>query len=78
MQQDSRPGSRAYSQSRHQRHIRVGVETAAGLIRTYDIVRASTRVVAALVATEDMVADLGAERSRHGDELAQGLTRARA
>ena len=46
------------------------IETAAGLMRTYDIVRASPRVTAALVASEDMVADLGASRSRAGDELA--------
>lgn len=46
------------------------VETAAGLVRTGEIVAASKRVVAALVASEDMVADLGTERSRTGEELA--------
>ena len=46
------------------------IETAAGLIRTFDIVRASPRVSAALVASEDMVADLGTTRSRTGEELA--------
>ncbi len=46
------------------------VETAAGLVRTYDIVRASPQVTAALVASEDMVADLGTARSRTGEELA--------
>ena len=46
------------------------VETAAGLVRTHDIVTASKRVVAALVASEDMVADLGTARSRTGEELA--------
>jgi citrate lyase subunit beta/citryl-CoA lyase len=46
------------------------VETAAGLMRTFDIVRASPRVTAALVASEDMVADLGTARSRGGEELA--------
>ncbi|MFO1398598.1 MAG: CoA ester lyase [Burkholderiales bacterium] len=46
------------------------IETAAGLVRTYDIVRASPQVVAALVASEDMVADLGTARSRVGGELA--------
>lgn len=46
------------------------IETAAGLIRTFDIVRASARVTAALVASEDMVADLGTSRSRDGEELA--------
>ena len=46
------------------------VETAAGLMRTYDIAKASPRVKALLVASEDMVADLGTERSRDGIELA--------
>jgi citrate lyase subunit beta/citryl-CoA lyase len=46
------------------------VETAAGLLRTFDIARASPRVSALLVASEDMVADLGTARSRKGDELA--------
>src|SRR3954447_11417671 len=46
------------------------IETAAGLVRTLEIVRASPRVVAALVASEDMVADLGTARSRTGEELA--------
>jgi citrate lyase subunit beta/citryl-CoA lyase len=46
------------------------VETAAGLIRSFEIAKAHPRVVAMLVASEDMVADLGAERSRGGGELA--------
>jgi citrate lyase subunit beta/citryl-CoA lyase len=46
------------------------VETAAGLLRTFEIAKAHPRVVAMLVASEDMVADLGAERSRSGEELA--------
>ena len=46
------------------------VETARGLMRTYDIARASPRVIALLVASEDMVADLGTARSRGGEELA--------
>src|SRR5262249_56465155 len=46
------------------------VETAAGLINSCAIAKASKRVVAALVASEDMVADLGAARSRRGGELA--------
>ena len=45
------------------------VESAAGLMRTFDIVRASPRVTAALVASEDMVADLGTARTRRGEEL---------
>src|SRR5687767_10014997 len=46
------------------------VESARGLMRTYDIARASSRVVALLVASEDMVADLGTARTRGGRELA--------
>jgi citrate lyase subunit beta / citryl-CoA lyase len=46
------------------------VETAAGLMRTFEIAKASRRVIALLVASEDMVADLGTNRSRRGEELA--------
>jgi citrate lyase subunit beta/citryl-CoA lyase len=46
------------------------IETAAGLLNTFEIARASPRVAALLVASEDMVADLGTARSRKGDELA--------
>ncbi|HUJ87447.1 MAG TPA: CoA ester lyase [Burkholderiales bacterium] len=46
------------------------IESAAGLVRAGEIARASPRVSALLVASEDMVADLGAERSRGGEELA--------
>lgn len=45
------------------------VESAAGLRETFAICRSSERVVACLVASEDMAADLGAERSRDGAEL---------
>jgi citrate lyase subunit beta/citryl-CoA lyase len=46
------------------------IESAAGLVRTLEIVRASEQVTAALVASEDMVADLGSARTRTGAELA--------
>jgi citrate lyase subunit beta / citryl-CoA lyase len=46
------------------------VESARGLLHTYDIARAHPRVTALLVASEDMVADLGTSRSRSGEELA--------
>jgi len=46
------------------------IETAAGLMRTFEIAKASRRVVGLLVASEDMVADLGTNRSRSGEELA--------
>lgn len=45
------------------------IETALGLRETFAIVRASQRVVAALVAAEDMSADLGCERSADMAEL---------
>ena len=46
------------------------VETAAGLLNAFQIGKASPRVSAMLVASEDMVADLGTARSRRGEELA--------
>ncbi|MDJ0949614.1 MAG: CoA ester lyase [Alphaproteobacteria bacterium] len=46
------------------------VESARGLMQTYAIAKASPRVAACLVASEDMAADLGAERGRDGQELA--------
>ncbi|HEY8068405.1 MAG TPA: CoA ester lyase [Burkholderiales bacterium] len=46
------------------------IESAAGLLRAFDIAKASPRVTAMLVASEDMVADLGTDRSRGGEELA--------
>jgi citrate lyase subunit beta/citryl-CoA lyase len=45
------------------------VETAAGLVNACAIGKASPKVIAMLVASEDMVADLGTSRSRNGDEL---------
>ena len=46
------------------------VETAAGLLNALQIGKASRKVTAMLVASEDMVADLGTNRSRTGEELA--------
>jgi citrate lyase subunit beta / citryl-CoA lyase len=46
------------------------IESAAGLVRAGEIARASPRVTAMLMASEDMVADLGAGRTRGGEELA--------
>ena len=45
------------------------IELAQGLLNTFSICRASPRVSACLVASEDMAADLGAERSPGGGEL---------
>ncbi|MBM6593492.1 HpcH/HpaI aldolase/citrate lyase family protein [Microvirga pudoricolor] len=46
------------------------IETARGLTRIADIAAASRRVSALLLAAEDMAADLGAERTPEGHELA--------
>lgn len=51
------------------------IETAAGLVRAGAILAASPRVTAALLASEDMAADLGAERSPEGGELAYARAR---
>jgi len=51
------------------------VESAAGLLRAHEIARAHARVSALLLASEDMVADLGTERSRGGEELAYARAR---
>lgn len=45
------------------------IETARGLVRTAEIVTASPRIEAALLAAEDLAKDLGAERERDGLEL---------
>ena len=46
------------------------LESARALVRIPDIANSSSRITALLVASEDMVADLGTERSRSGEELA--------
>lgn len=46
------------------------VEFARGLVQTIAIAKASPRVDACLLASEDLAADLGAERGRDGVELA--------
>ena len=45
------------------------IESTQGLINTMAIAKCSARISALLVATEDMVADLGARRTRAGHEL---------
>lgn len=45
------------------------IETARALMNTLSIATATPRVVACLVASEDMAADLGAERAPDGHEL---------
>ena len=51
------------------------IESAAGLLNAYLIAKASDRVSALLLASEDMVADLGTSRSRSGEELAYARQR---
>jgi citrate lyase subunit beta/citryl-CoA lyase len=51
------------------------VESAAGLVRTREIAGAARNVTAALMASEDMVADLRAARTRSGEELAYARAR---
>ena len=46
------------------------IEFARGLVQTVAIARASRRTAACLMASEDMAADLGAERGEDGVELA--------
>jgi len=45
------------------------IESARGIVQAIAIAQASPRVRAMLVATEDTVADIGAERTREGREL---------
>jgi citrate lyase subunit beta/citryl-CoA lyase len=46
------------------------IEFARGLVQTMAIAKASRRTTACLMASEDMAADLGAERGQDGVELA--------
>lgn len=46
------------------------LESALGVLRAYDILMASPRVTACLLAAEDLTQDLGAERGPDGTELA--------
>jgi len=51
------------------------IESAAALLAAGAIARASKRVSALLLASEDMVADLGTQRTRGGEELAYARAR---
>jgi citrate lyase subunit beta / citryl-CoA lyase len=46
------------------------IEFARGLVQTVAIAQASRRTIACLLASEDLAADLGAERGQDGAELA--------
>lgn len=61
---------REYGLPEGQTELWPNVELARGLVQTGDIARASSRVKACLMASEDMAADLGAERGEDGVELA--------
>jgi len=56
-------------------HLVPNLETAAGLVNALQIAKASARVSAMLLASEDMVADLGTSRTREGAELAYARQR---
>lgn len=45
------------------------VESPLGVVNTMEIATCSSRISAVLVGTEDMVAEIGAQRSRSGEEL---------
>jgi citrate lyase subunit beta/citryl-CoA lyase len=51
------------------------IESARGLMQTYAIACANSRISAVLGSTEDVAADLGAPRSRAGTELAYARQR---
>lgn len=58
------------------RSLAANIETAAGIMRTYAIARASPRVAAIVGLPEDLAADLRAERGVDGAELACARARA--
>jgi citrate lyase beta subunit len=51
-------------------HLVPNIESAAALFETRAIANADPRVVACLLASEDMTADLGAPRTKEGGEIA--------
>jgi citrate lyase subunit beta/citryl-CoA lyase len=51
------------------------IESAAGVVNLQRIAQASKKISAMLLASEDMVADLGTVRSRKGEELAYARAR---
>ena len=60
---------REYGIARGTTKLLPNIELARGLVQTAAIARASHRVVACLIAAEDLAADLGAERGPDGLEL---------
>ena len=51
------------------------IESAAGLLNVFSIAKSSRRIAAILLASEDLVADLGTSRTRTGEELAYARQR---
>lgn len=45
------------------------VETAYGLENVYNIIKASSRVIAVLLGGEDLTADMGMKRTKEGEEI---------
>lgn len=45
------------------------IETALGLETVYDVIRASKRMVGALLGGEDLTSDLGIKRTKEGEEI---------
>ncbi len=66
---------RAYNLPQGQTALLPNLELARGLVQTGTIARASTRTQACLLASEDLAADLGAERGKDGVELAYARQR---
>ncbi len=60
---------REYGIARGATKLLPNIELARGLVQTAAIAKASHRVVACLIAAEDLAADLGAERGPDGLEL---------
>lgn len=66
---------RAYGHPEGGTELLPNIELARGLVQTVDIARVSERTHACLMASEDMAADLGAERAPDGAELAYARQR---
>lgn len=66
---------RAYGLGIGSTRLMPNIELARGVMQTFAIARASPRVAACLMASEDLAADLGAERGRDGVELSYARQR---
>lgn len=66
---------RAYGLPAGSTRLVPNIELARGVMQTYAIARSSRRIAACLMASEDLAADLGAERGRDGIEIAYARQR---